>query len=57
MDDVRHHEKELPHDVRHLCWMVLVLLMHVHHDYYWLAQMNAEELLRYVNAAQKLILT
>ena len=56
-NDVRHHEKVLPHDYHHLCWMVLVLPMHVHHDYCVLVLMNAVELHHHVNAVRKLTLT
>lgn len=55
MDDVRHREQELPHDVHHLC--SLVLPMHVHHDYCLLALTYAVELHHYANAVRKLTLT
>ena len=56
--DVRHHEKVLPHDYHHLCWMVLVLLHdYLHHDYCVLVLMNAVELHHHVNAVRKSTLT
>lgn len=55
LDDVRHREQVLPHDVLHLC--SLVLPMHVHHDYCLLALTYAVELHHYANAVRKLTLT
>lgn len=55
LDDDRHREQELPHDVHHL--YSLVLPMHVHHDYCLLALTYAVELHHYANAVRKLTLT